>query len=152
MFLAGCQSTCFTSWLCMLNTALHSKSSSSLTSHTHTVRSLEHEAKNCPSSDHAVHLTSFSWPSKLPTISNVSCWCFFQRVMVVSKLALARRFPHGDQLTQRTVRVCPPVRVSTHFHSRAPFSVGLFAQILIVLSPLEEASRLPVGFQETHLF
>lgn len=34
-----------------------------------TLRSLEHEAKKAPSFDQAVHLTSFSWPSRLAIIS-----------------------------------------------------------------------------------
>lgn len=34
-----------------------------------TLLSLEQDAKNAPSGDQAVHLTSFSWPSKLAITS-----------------------------------------------------------------------------------
>jgi hypothetical protein len=54
-----------------------------------TLRSLEHEAKKAPSFDQAVHLTSFSWPSRLAIISKVESFLRFQITIVVSKLAVA---------------------------------------------------------------
>ncbi len=85
-------------------------------------------------------------------------------LVVASKLAMARHLPSGDQLTQRTVRVCESSRIAVHRHSpceawsHAPSCVAWLsgslpfclvasgqAQILTVLSPLQEASDWPAG-------
>ena len=63
---------------------------------------------------------------------------------VESKLAAARRFPHGDQVTERTVRLCWAESEDLHTQSSPPLP-----HIFMVLSPPQLAKRLPVGFHES---
>src|SRR6218665_3667018 len=68
-------------------------------------------ARNNPLADQLVHFTSFSCPSSVAMDSNsLEVSSIFHMQVVPSKLAVAIHLPHGDQLTERTVRRWDPSR------------------------------------------
>ena len=85
-------------------------------SQTHTLLSLLHVANSAPDWDHAALFTSFSWPSSVAMHSNSPPF-LSQMQVVASKLAEARRLPHGDQVTRRMVLVWLSSRMVLHTHS-----------------------------------
>lgn len=102
----GCQATALTSAEWSIMTAIHS--SSSPTSHTHTLRSREQLAMSAPSLEKPTLLHSFSCPSSVVTHSHCpSASSSSHRHTVESNEALASVEPVGCQSIARIVRRCP---------------------------------------------
>ena len=92
----------------------------SIPPHIQTVLSRLHDARSEPEGDHATDLASCTWPSSVAEHSNASSECMSsghrqwhtslrprrrsQIQIVESKLAVARKLPHGDQATAESDR------------------------------------------------
>ena len=110
--------------------------SDDLTSHTHTDLSLLQVARNSPHEDHLAHFTSLSCPSKVAICWNSPLLLRSQMQHVASKLQLARRFPQGENETERIVRLCSPLRMLLQTYTNGTVGeipVSTFKLLLLLL-------------------